>query len=299
MNVNDRIDRKAVEKFFTWRSSRPTLIKLGLGAAVVGVLALAGGSPTLGSVALVISASTFVWAFNADGGFWKLYEELTRAKNKDFVTVLTRSFKKTETSLDSLVDFDPKDLISLDPQDASSSERDLVQSLAPKSVFLRGSRARAEHMQFLKIKDRIVLEYSPVHVSVLYLTRTDLIVYFANIDLTKGDLRVEEFNRLFLRDVVEITNASSTTRYQRAGNEQLFDKFEKAHKMNLQSELVVREHTIRITKKDGRSIDLPVGAPEYLDGARGTLDGDDDDGSRFSRVAREVFKRINDAKSAA
>jgi hypothetical protein len=304
MTTSGKVDRDAVEKFFKWTDPKRLLYTLGTVAILLALVMLSGDS-TLSGLLFVAGGGFLIYkGSQSNDSFQRYYEAVKVAKAYDFDTVRRRSFNKTERTLESLLDFDAQDLLSLDSDLGSNPPADDLVALGRKSVFLYGREIGStpgtqRYLRFVRLGSSIIAEYSPIWVSILYLTRTELIVYVANIDITRGDLCLEETSRVFLKDIVEIKTQSTSRRLKRLENLALFKSYEKETKTKLEDEIVNREHAIRVTKTDGRHLDLPVGAPEYESGKRGILDSGKEDEGRFTRVAREIFKRINDAKASA
>jgi hypothetical protein len=304
MSTAGKVDRDAVEKFFKWKNPKRALYTLGTVAILLGLIMLPSPAVPLGLVFVVGGGFLFFKGSRSGNKFLRYYDAVKAAKAFDFDAVRRRSFNKTERSLDSLLDFDAQDLLSLGAEFGDQSGTEGLSALGRKSVFLWGREAAAgaaggsRYLRFVRVGDAIVAEYSPIWVSILYLTRSEMIVYVANIDITRGDLLLEETSRVFLKDIVEIKTQSTSRRLKRFENLSLFRSYEKETKVKLEDEIVNREHAIRVTKTDGRHLDLPVGAPEYETGKQGILDSGRDDEGRFTRVAREIFKRINDAKAS-
>jgi hypothetical protein len=301
MSTAGKVDRDAVEKFFKWRNPKRLLYTLGTLAIVVGLMMVLGHAVVPGLVFVAGGGFLFFKGSRSNSHFLRYYAAVKAAKVFDFDAVRRRSFNKTERSLESLLDFDAQDLLSLGAEFGGQS--DGLSALGRKSVFLcgrevAGTPGGSRYLRFVRVGDSIVAEYSPIWVSILYLTRYEMIVYVANIDITRGDLLLEETSRVFLKDIVEIKTQSTSRRLKRFENLSLFRSYEKETKVTLEDEIVNREHAIRVTKTDGRHLDLPVGAPEYESGKQGILDSGREDEGRFTRVAREIFKRINDAKAS-
>jgi hypothetical protein len=303
MSTAEKVDRDAVEKFFKWKSPKRLRYTLGTLAILLGLIMLPARAVLPGLVFVAAGGFLFFKGSRSNNAFLRYYAAVKAAKAFDFDAVRRRSFNKTERSLDSLLDFDAQDLLSLSAEFGGQSGTEGLSALGRKSVFLCGREASgaaggSRYLRFVRVGDSIVAEYSPIWVSILYLTRSEMIVYVANIDITRGDLLLEETSRVFLKDIVEIKTQSTSRRLKRLENLSLFKSYEKETKVKLEDEIVNREHAIRVTKTDGRHLDLPVGAPEYESGKRGILDSGRDDEGRFTRVAREIFKRINDAKAS-
>lgn len=111
----------------------------------------------------------------------------------------------------------------------------------------------------IRVDDKPVIEYSPIFVSILYLTKNELIIYCAYVDITRGDLLVEEVNRFFLKDIVEITSTAETSRFKRSEATELFALYEKVFKYSLPNEMAIIYHFLRVTMTDGRYQNLPIG----------------------------------------
>jgi hypothetical protein len=295
MRASTKINRDAVEKFFSWEDESPWVLPVGIVIIAAGIILLAY-KEVVGILAVVIGGTLIYIGWQRRNVLSEYYEDLKRIKQSDFVSVLKRSFQKTETDIDGLLNFQAQDIDLVNLREVTA-DQDVVNKLLDKSVFLTGKKSDSKYLKFVLVNKNLNVEYSPIFVSILYLTKTDLIVYFADIDLSRGDLLIEEVNRLFLKDIVEVTISSKSDRIKRGDNKDLFVKYEKATKDRLPDEIVYREHAIRVTKTDGRSFSLPVGAPEYRSGKEGILDSEYEDEDKFARVAREIFKRITDAKA--
>lgn len=313
MGEFSKVDRDAVEKFFTWKSLKWNFLIGGIAGMLIGLWAFAVGFELLGLISLIFGIYLVSAGVRSESTLKKYYDEVQKAKLYDFSKVLVRSFTRTEIDLDTLLDFDATDLVSIDPNAVPSANKDMMAELDRKSVFLFG-RENSDRWRLLRVGGHVVLEYSPIFVSILYLTRSELIIYFADIDITRGDLQIEEINRAFLHEVVQITASSKSTRIKRAANEEIFNQFENlqnstaidgsthapwaryATQSRQMDEIIYYEHEIRVSMTNGRTLSLPVGAPEYRSGKKGLLDETEEDEDRFTRIAREIFKRINDAK---
>src|SRR6185503_12918137 len=113
--TNRKVDRDAVEKFFKWEDPRKRLYTVGGLAVAIGVLALLAGGFIFALVAIPIGALLIWHGTKSTSYFTEYYEAVKVAKGYDFEAILLRSFRKSETALESLLDFDAQDLMSLEP----------------------------------------------------------------------------------------------------------------------------------------------------------------------------------------
>lgn len=334
------VDRKKVEAFFTWSDPKWWLYGGAAACAFVGLVSISNGAYLFGL--LLLAGAVFLGhrGRSSDNPLEIYYKEVVKAKRLDLSRMLLRAYRKTETDVDSLLDFDPSDLVTLDPTAVDTDQKTLFEKLIRKSVFLFGHgqaksgaaaaptdivRAAATAALGKPLVDAIQgatsvglpgrsyrrpvlieqpqgqryvdVEFTPIRVSILFLAKTELIVYFADVDITRGDLMTEEVGRVFLKDVVEIRSGSSTSRVSRAEHSTVFREIERMLKRKLPNEIVEQDYSIIISKTDGGKMSLPVGAPSYQIGDKGVLDSNDQEDNRYIRVAREIFRRINDAKA--
>ena len=143
----------------------------------------------------------------------------------------------------------------------------------------------------------MVIEYSPVSVAILYLTKRELIVYLASADILKGEVSAGEIRRIPLQKVVEVTMEPVSRRIVRTGNERRFLEYERVIKNNPSHELAATERSIRVAKADGQDLILPAGDPLYRRGKRWNADAGE--GDRFTRIASQVSRRIEETNRAA
>jgi len=84
----------------------------------------------------------------------------------------------------------------------------------------------------------------------------------------------------------------------RTGNETLFQEYERIVRNNRSNELVSVEHLIRVTRNDGEDLFLPAGDPGYGRSIRRIRESRKAIEDRLAPIAREVSRRIGEAKEA-
>ncbi len=307
------IDRAKVLSFFTWtnRELAPLFIAIGCMIAAswvsyVGVT-VAVKNAEKDWILLFTSAATTVLlaiailsvrkAFRGDIPLLEFHDEVKRAKNFDFANLILRSFRKTENSLNSLLDFGQTGPAPSGSNTGSPEDKALLEALQPKAVLLFGRQEGAEFLKFIFDGHALVVEYSPIWVAVLYLTRTELIVYLASAGLVTGDVGTEEVRRIPLENVAAVTLEPASRRIGRTADERLFNEYERVVRNNPSHEILAMERSFRVAKADGEALILPAGDPVYRRASRQFPDAWE--GDRFSRAAREVSRRIAEAKAAA
>jgi hypothetical protein len=307
------IDRAKVLRFFTWtnRELGPLFIAIGcmIAASWISYLgvAVAVRNAEKDWVLLYTSAASAAFlaiailavrrALRGDKPLLEFHDEVKRAKNFDFANLILRSFRKAETSLNSLLDFGQVGPAASSSTTGSTEDEALLEALQPKAVLLSGRHEGAEFLKFLFDGHALIVEYSPVAVAVLYLTRTELIVYLASAGIVRGDLGAEEIRRIPLENVGAVTLEPASRRIRRAGNERLFHEYERVIRNNPTHEILAMERSIRVANADGEDLILPAGDPVYRGSSRQLPDAWE--GDRISRAARQVSRRIAEAKAAA
>jgi hypothetical protein len=307
------IDRAKVLRFFTWtnRDLGPLFIAIGcmIAASWVSYLGVAVAVRNAGKdwVLLYTSAAAAVFlaiailsvkrALRGDKPLLEFHDEVKRAKNFDLANLTLRSFRKAEIGLDSLLDFNQAGPAASGSDTRSPEDEALLKALQQKAVLLFGRRENAEFLKFLFDGQALIVEYSPIAVAVLYLTRTELIVYLASAGIVTDDVGTEEIHRIPLEKVVSVTLEPASRRIGRTENERLFQEYERVIRNNPTHEILAMERTIRVAKADGEALILPAGDPVYRGASRQFPDAWE--GDRFSRAAREVSHRIAEAKAAA
>ena len=239
----------------------------------------------------------FKLATRGDNPLLALHDEVKKAKSFDFANVLIQSFRKTETGLDNLLDFGQGAPVPIGSDAFCPEDGQLLEALKQKAVFLSGRLGDAAFLKFLFNGSSLIMEYSPISVAVLYLTKTELIVYRASADIVKGDGGAGEIRRIPLQKVVEVTMEPVSRRIARTENERLFLEYERAKSNNPSHEIFSLERSIRVSGADGPDLILPAGDPLYWRGRRQNADAWEED--RFSIAARAIGRGIEEAKRAA
>lgn len=311
--MTEKIDRAKVLRFFTWTSRELSFVAIAIGCMIVATWAMYLGvavalkhaekasilifTSTASAIFLAISALFFRMALRGDKPLLELHDEVKKAKSFDFANVLIQSFRKTETALNNVFDFDQADPVASGPDGLGPEDRQLLEALRQKAVLLFGRQGETEFLKFLFNGTSLIIEYSPISVAVLYLTKRELIVYLASADILKGEVSGGEIRRMPLQKVVEVTMEPVSRRIVRTGNERLFLEYERVFKNNPSHELASTERSIRVAKADGQALILPAGDPLYWRGKRRNADAGE--GDRFTRIASEISLRIEEAKRAA
>ncbi len=307
------IDRAKVLRFFTWtnRELYPLFVALAcmIAASWISYLGVAVATrneekdwvllftSAAAAVLLAIALLSVRKAFRGDKPLLELHDEVKRAKNFDFENLVLRSFRQTETSLDSLLCLERAGAAASGPDAGTSGDKALLGALQQKAILLYGRQESAEFLKFLFDGNALVVEHSPMRAAVLYLTGTELIVYLASANIVRGDTAGEEIRRIPLQQVLAVTLEPASRRIARTGNERLFQEYERVIRNNPSHEILLMERSIRVAKADGEVLVLPAGDPVYQRSSRRFPDAWEED--RFSRAACEISRRIAEAKAAA
>jgi hypothetical protein len=290
-----KIDRAKVKEVFTWTKSSDKLV-WGIVIVVIGGFVWSNIS-SIGALAAAVGVVLIVLHFRGSGNIDRPYAELQRAKQSDLTALMRRSFNQINVPTEELLNFEADDLLDLDLSEPSG---DLLKQLDNKSVRLFGppERAKLTNLRYVRVGTRTTVEYNPIQVSILYLTRDRLITYKALLDVTRGDLNTEETDHIFLRDVVQIGTVATTERYTATSDANLLRSFKEARGGKAPSEVVVRRNAVRISTTDGRNVFMPIGAPEVEDGSTGRLDRSDDGDNKYAVIAHQMSSRIRDVKAS-
>jgi hypothetical protein len=297
-----KTDRKVVEAFFTWNSKGwQLLIVVGVFSCLLGL-----GIAThefirngLGTIAFGLTLIVVGWYRKTK--LRRLYAAFKRARNDDFIRVLLRSWARTDLDIETFVDLPTQQHVAHDPSRISDLERLQLEAVTPKALFLVGQQGDTEprHTRIMNVAGQSVLEYSPILVSILYLTRTELIVYTAHVDVTKGDLLLEQLHRVFLKEITEVTMTFTTERFVREANSTLFTKYEKVMKTTLEEGLFSVNHAIQVAKRNGQLLKFLSSAPQYRRGEQSVLDHSPYEADPFRFVARRISQAIQNANEPA
>jgi hypothetical protein len=246
---------------------------------------------------LAIAVLSVRSALKGDKALHEFHEEVKKAKAFDFGRLIVRSFHKAEASLDALLDFDHTAVAAAIPPHGGPGDRQLLKALQHKTILLSGRQENTGFLKFLFNAGELSVEYSPISVAILYLTRSELIVCLASADVVTGGASTAEIQRVPLKNVVDVTLEAASRRIGSAGNERLFREYERVVRNNPSPEILSLEKSVRVVRADGPDLVLPAGDPVYRRGARKIVDAAQED--RFSHIAREISRRIADAKAAA
>jgi hypothetical protein len=226
------------------------------------------------------------------------YKRVQAVKNNDFIKIFLRSFTKTGAHSKQLLDFEIRGTTFnrpyLYPSDAPKS--DTMRLLSKKAVFLFGQDRIDSKLRFVVSNAKVVAEYSPISIAILYLTKDELIIYSVVFDMVEGELQTEDIYHIRLQDIVDVSSTSSTKRMRSFTNTEILTKYQKATNTNV-SEIACHQQKIRITKIDGFSLLLPVGPPEYSSARKGTLDGNAYT-DHLAHISHDIIQRINDARAS-
>ena len=305
--MTEKIDRAKVLRFFTWTGRELVFLIIAIGSMIVATWVMYLGvsvalkdaekagilifTSTASAVFLGIGAVYFRMALRGDKPLLEFHDEVKKAKNFDFSNVLIRSYRKTETTLDNLLDFDQAGAVAYGSDGFGPEDEKLLEALRQKAVLLYGRQGETEFLKFLFNGTSLIIEYSPISVAVLYLTKRELIVYLASADILKGEASAGEIRRIPLQKVAEVTMEPVSRRIVRTGNERLFLEYERVVKNNPSHEMAATERSIRVAKADGQDLILPAGDPLYWRADAG-------EGDTFTRIASEISRRIEEAKRA-
>jgi hypothetical protein len=225
------------------------------------------------------------------------YKRVQAVKNSDFVKIFLGSFTKTGAHSKQLLDFEIRGTMFNRPYPhlSDAQKSDTMRLLSKKAVFLFGQDRIDSRLRFVVLNAKVVAEYSPISIAVLYLTKDELIVYSVTLEIIEGELQTEDIYHIRLQDIVDVSSASSIKRMRSLTNIEIVNKYKKATNTNV-NEIACRQQKIRITKTDGFSLFLPVGPPEYSSARKGTLDGNayTDD---LTHISHDIIQRINDARA--
>ena len=314
MSAPNKIDRRKVLSFFTWRNKEARFFLLAIGCFAVaswttfiGVamglrhVGNAWGPPLITAIGFAIlgcAAPVFRNALRAELPLLELHSELKRVKNLDFASLLVRSFHEIGTDLNKLLHFGQTGLITPDPNQPSSGEKNLIDILDGKYMILYGKHENNKFIKCLFAERTIEVEYSPILVAILFITRSALIVYYASLDVIEGEITQEEVKRILLKDVAGVTTEPVSRRMHRTGNERLFQEYERIVRNRRSNELMSVEHLIRVARNDGDDLFLPAGDPGYGSSIRRIREKRETLEARLASIADAISTKIREAKEA-
>jgi hypothetical protein len=226
------------------------------------------------------------------------YKRVQAVKNNDFIRIFLGSFTKTGAHSKQLLDFEIKGTMFNHPcpQLLDAQKSDTMRLLSKKAVFLFGQDGIDSKLRFFAANAKVVAEYSPISIAILYLTKDELIIYSVIFDIIEGELQTENIYHIRLRDIVDVSSSSSIKRMRSFTNTEIVKKFKTATDANV-NEITCYQQQIRITKIDGLSLFFPVGPPEYSSPRKGTLDGNGYT-DHLAHISHDIIHRINDARAS-
>jgi hypothetical protein len=225
------------------------------------------------------------------------YKKVQTIKNNDFMKIFLDSFTKTGAFSKQLLDFDIRgtmfNRLYIYPTDSQKCE--ILRLLSKKAVFLFGQDKVDSTLRFVVSNAQVVAEYSPISIAILYLTKDELIIYSATLDIIEGALKTEDIYHIRLQDIVDVSSTSSIKRLKSFTNTEVIKKYQKATNTSV-NEIAYRQQKIRITKIDGLSLLLPVGSPAYSSISKGALDGNAYT-DYLAHISHDIIQRINTARA--
>jgi hypothetical protein len=308
--LSENIDRSKVLRFFTWTGR-----ELGLFLSAAGCMAAGNWITYLGvSLALMSAEKAWILGFTASGAAVLLalaaflvvkaltsdkrlsawHGALNRVKRHDFERILVNSFGQTGTALSALHDFETGSPPVRQQGAAGLEGGELAGALAGKAVFLHGQRGDSEYLKFYFDGSSLLFEHSPVSVAVLYLTAKELIAYVASADLVRGAVTGEELTRIPLQKVIDASAEPVYSNRGRAGNERLFQEYERVIKSNPSDVVTSVAQSLRIRVAGSEDIVFPASPPDYWHAKRAGAHADENE--RFARIAGEIARRASEAR---
>jgi hypothetical protein len=303
-------ERSFIATFF-YRNNKTLKLIDQLGAALAttlfvnGLINITAGTtdqPIVWTIVMVISgiaiANVISNSINQNSALIDTqHKRMQAVKHNDFIKIFLGSFTKTGAYAKQLLDFEIKGTMFNRPYPHPSDlqKSDTMRLLSKKAVFLFGQDRIDSKLRFVVSNAKVVAEYSPISIAILYLTKDELIVYSATLDLIEGELQTEDIYHIRLQDIVDVSSTSSIKRMRSLTNTEIVKKYQKAANTNA-SEIACRQQKIRITKVDGFSLFLPVGPPEYSSARKGTLDGNAYT-DHLTHISHDIIQRINDARA--
>jgi hypothetical protein len=310
MTKENNPERSSISTFFC-RNNKTLKLTDQFGAALAttlfvnGLISITAGTadqPIVWTIVMVISgiaiASVISNSINQNGALiYTQYKRVQAIKNNDFTRIFMGSFTKTGAHSKQLLDFEIKGTMFNRPypQPPDAKKSDTMRLLCKKAVFLFGQDRIDSKLRFVVSNAKVVAEYSPISIAILFLTKDELIIYSCSFDIIEGELQTEDIYHIRLKDIVDVSSTSSIKRMRSTTNTEIVNKFQTATNANV-NEIACRQQKIRITKIDGFSLLLPVGPPEYTSARKGSLDGNGYT-DHLTHISRDIIQRIQDARA--
>ena len=302
-------ERSFIATFF-YRNNKTLKLTDQFGAALAtilfvnGLISITDGTdqPMVWTIVMIISgiaiANVISNSINQNGVLIdKQFKRVQAIKNNDFVKIFLGSFTKTGAHSKELLDFEIEGTMFNRPCACPSNAQkfDTMRLLSKKAVFLFGQDRIDSTLRLVVSNSRVVAEYSPISIAILYLTKGELIVYSATLDIIVGELQTEDIYHIRLQDIVDVSSTLSIKRMRSFTNTEIVKKYQKATNTNV-DEIACRQQKIRITRIDGFSLFLPVGPPEYSSTGKETLDGNAH-ANHLTHISHDIIQRINSARA--
>ncbi|MBA4232476.1 MAG: hypothetical protein C0465_17905 [Ralstonia sp.] len=243
-----------------------------------------------------------------EGKLSSLHEKVIDAKRRDFGIALNRAFFETNVNISELEKFRIADLASLDATNPDPREGQLFQNLMDHSVFLYGFPGIADRdrrnfaIRALKLKSNFIVEYNPIKISILFLTKKQLILHEERLNLFAGRPQSMSSCSIFLKDIAiveKIMVSDLITKEELKENEARLPVDILERNMDVE----IQRHALRIVLVNRITYDLPIGAPILVipDDMSSTGWDDGIDGEieqKTLKAKRAIAGRIVDAKRA-
>jgi hypothetical protein len=311
MTKENNPERAFISTFFC-RNNKTLKLTDQFGAALAttlfvnGLISITSGTtdePIIWTIVMIISgiavANVISNSINQNGALiYTQYKRVQAVKNSDFTRIFMGSFTKTGAHSKQLLDFEIKGTMFNRPypHPSDAQKSDTMRLLCKKAVFLFGQDRTDSKLRFVVSNAKVVAEYSPISIAILFLTKDELIIYSCNFDIIEGELQTEDIYHIRLKDIVDVSSAASIKRMRSYTNTEIVKKFQTATNANV-NEIACRQLKIRITKTDGFSLLLPVGPPEYTSARKGSLDGNGYT-DHLTHISHDIIQRIQDARAS-
>jgi hypothetical protein len=303
-------ERSFIATFF-YKNNRALKLTDQFGAALAtalfvnSLISIATGTtdqPATLAIVMVISGMAIAYvigkSINQNGATIDTqYKKMLAIKNNDFMKIFLSSFTKTGARSKQLLDFEIRGTMfnHAYAYPADSQKCETLRLLSRKAVFLFGQDKIDSKLRFVISNSQVVAEYSPISIAILYLTKDELIIYSATLDIVEGELQTEDISHIRLQDIVDVSSTASIKRMRSFTNTEIVRKYQRATNTRV-NEIACRQQKIRITKIDGLSLLLPVGSPEYSSIRKGTLDSNPY-ADYLAYISHNIIRRINDARA--
>lgn len=259
--------------------------------------------------------------FTYEPGLWRrligdetkltsLYNHVLDAKRRDFGVSLHRAFFETNLNIGELDQFRLPDLGTLDAKDPDQGRTGLFQELLDRSIFLYGFPGigtgdnRNFAIRAVKLGGSFVLEYNPIKISILFLSRKQLILHEERLNLFAGRAQSLSSCSIFLKDISVVEKLMVCDFIAKED----LPKHE-AHLppdiVDRNSDVEIQRHALRLILTNRISYDLPIGPPiltlpdQTEEGGAWHEAGHGEPEQKTLKAKRAIAARIVDAKKGA